>query len=406
MIFEPDTVKGFQDFLPPESQKRVKIKEIVEKYFRLYGFLPIETPVMEFDELMRSDTLGEEDEAISDRFRLKDKGARNLGLRYEFTFQLARIFKQNPNIKIPFRRYQIGQNFRDEPTGPGRFKEFTQCDIDIVGDSSQEAEADCIAAWSDILKELKINAEFQVNNRKLLNAILDSVKIENKEGVMRELDKISKIGEDEVKSNLKKYADPMQILTLFKMLEKDLGFFAENLFEGSDEIKNLEKISKNYGIKISFNPFLMRGLSYYTGNIIEIKLESKKNSIGGGGRYDKVVGKYLGKEIPAFGISCGLERLSELAKIEIDNTKTIIISLNQDKESIKLAQKLRKSDISCILFFGKPGKALDFANSYSIKSAIFIGEEEAGKGKYKLKDLDSGSESLFTEKQLIKKFQK
>jgi len=111
MIFEPEKVKGFQDFLPPKSLKREAIRKVIEKYFKLYGFLPVETPTIEYDELMRSNTLQQEDESISDRFRLRDKGGRNLGLRYEFTFQLARLFKQNPNIKLPFKRYQIGKVF-------------------------------------------------------------------------------------------------------------------------------------------------------------------------------------------------------------------------------------------------------------------------------------------------------
>jgi len=146
MQIEIDNVKGFQDFLPLESIKRDKIKKIVEKYFKLYGFVPIETPVIEFDELMKPSTLPneQEDEAVSDRFRLKDRGGRNLGLRYEFTFQLSRIFKLNPNIKLPFRRYQIGEVFRDEPVGTGRFRQFTQCDADIMGDQSVECEAEIL----------------------------------------------------------------------------------------------------------------------------------------------------------------------------------------------------------------------------------------------------------------------
>ena len=138
MKIEIDTVKGFQDYLPPKSLKREEVKKVIEKYFKLYGFLPVETPIVEYDELMKSENLASEgeDEAVSDRFRLKDKGGRNLGLRYEFTFQLARIFKRNPNIKLPFKRYQIGPVFRDEPVSSTRFRQFTQCDADIIGNSS------------------------------------------------------------------------------------------------------------------------------------------------------------------------------------------------------------------------------------------------------------------------------
>ncbi len=400
MQIDIGTVKGFQDFLPPESLKREAVQKVIERYFKLYGFLPIETPVIEFDELMKPDVLESEDAAVSDRFRLKDRAGRNLGLRYEFTFQLSRIFKQNPNIKLPFRRYQIGQVFRDEPTGAERFRQFTQCDADIIGDSSVQADAECLALFSSILKELKIAAEIQVNNRKLLNAIIESVEIKNQKEVMKELDKKEKIGEDMVKLNLKKYADSNQIMTLFKLFEKDLKFFIDNAFDGAKELQELQLRCRKYGLNIKFNPYMIRGLSYYTGNIFEI-IQPGKGSLAGGGRYDKSVGKYSGKEIPAVGISFGFERVVQLANIEIETTKTIIISLKQDNETIKLTKKLRESGISCLPSFEKVGKALEFANALQIKYAIFIGEDEIKKGKYKLRDMCLGTEKFLTEKQIL-----
>ena len=346
MNIEIDTVKGFQDFLPPESTKRKAVVKIIEKYFELYGFAPIETTIVEFDELMRPDTLPsqQEDEAVSDRFRLKDKGGRNLGLRYEFTFQLQRILKQNPNLKMPFKRYQIGPVFRDEPVSANRFRQFTQCDADIIGNPDIEADAECLALANDTLKALGIESDIEINNRKLIQALIESVKITDSKPIMRELDKLDKIGEDMVKLNLKKYADSNQILTLFKLLEKPLDFFLDNAFDGSADLDNLIKKCKLYGFTPKLNPFLMRGLSYYTSSVFEIKVKDSKDSIGGGGRYDKSVGRYLNKEIPAVGISFGLERLCSLAKIKIEQTpKAILISFNQDKETIKLAQVLRKA---------------------------------------------------------------
>ncbi|MDP4039591.1 MAG: histidine--tRNA ligase [Candidatus Pacearchaeota archaeon] len=407
MIYEPETVKGFQDFLPEKARERAKIKEVIERYFKLYGFLPIETPTIEFDELMRTDaTIEKEDEAVSDRFRLKDRGSRNLGLRYEFTFQLPRILKQNPNLKLPFKRYQIGSVFRDEPTSSNRFREFTQCDADIIGDSSIESDAECISLFSDILNELNIKPIIEINNRKLINSIIESVKIENKISVMRELDKLDKAGEDTIKANLRKYADANQIITLFKLLEKPLDFFVKNIFEGAEEIEKLRKLSQVYGFKIKFNPFMVRGFSYYTGNVFEIKIEGTKDSIAAGGRYDKTAGKYLNREIPAVGISFGLERLTNLAKVKTEKTKAILVSLNKNKESISLAKKLRKNNISCEISFGKPGKALEYANSLEIPYAIFIGEEEITKKKFKIKNMQSGEESLLTEKTIISKLKK
>jgi len=405
--FTPDTVKGFQDFLPPVSLKREAVQKIIEKWFKLYGFSPIETPVVEYDELMRPDSQNDEDQAISDRFKLQDKAKRNLGLRYEFTFQLQRILKQNPNIKLPFKRYQIGPVFRDEPVTANRFRQLTQCDIDTIGDSSISADSECVAAFADILKELKIPFEIQVNNRKLLNSIIESVQISKPQQVMRELDKLDKIGEDEVKANLRKIATPNQILTLFKLLGKDLNFFKKNAFEGIDELEELVEECSFYGIKLKFNINMIRGLSYYTGNIFEAISPGKKDSLGGGGRYDKSVGKYSNKEIPAVGFSFGLERVTQLANIQPEPLpKAIVISFDQTKPGIQLTQTLRKNNISCTLAQGQPTKALEFANSYSIPYAIFLGQDEVEKSKFKLKDLTSGDEKLLSEKQLIKALQK
>ncbi len=401
-MFDPDTVKGFPEFLPPQSQKFEAIKRKIDSTFELYGFMPIKTPTVEFDELMRSDNLGDEDEAVSDRFRFQDKGGRNLGLRYEFTFQLARIFKQHQNIKLPFKRYQIGSVFRDEPTASNRYREFTQADADIVGDDSIDADAEILALASDVLKALKIPSVIHVNNRKLLNAILESVQTSYKKEVMREIDKLDKIGEDAVKTNLKKYLDSSQILTLFKLLEKKIEFFVKNLFDGAEDLLKLQESGKKYGFEIQFDPFLVRGFSYYTGNIFEIKSPEMKATVAAGGRYNKLVGKYLHREIPTVGISFGLERLMDLAKIDANVPKVIIVSLDKPRESIKLAQKLRQASVSCVLSHDKPGKSLEYANAYNIQNAIFVGQDEIKKKKFKLKAMNSGEEKYLTEAQLIK----
>jgi len=404
MKIEIDTVKGFQDFLPPESQKRQAVKQIIEKWFNLYGFGLVETPIIEFDELMQKE---ENDEAISDRFKLKDRGNRELGLRYEFTFQLARILKRNPTIKMPFKRYQIGEVFRDEPVSSNRFRQFTQCDADVIGDSSVEADAECLALVSDILKELKINAEIEVNNRKLLTSLIKSVEISKVEGVMKELDKIEKIGEDQVKSNLRKYTSANQILTLFKLFGKDLKFYKQNAFEGVEELEDLIESCGFYGFKVRFNPYLVRGLSYYTGNIFEFKEQGKRDAIGGGGRYDKTVGKYLSRDVPAVGISFGLERVTALADISIsEGVKALLISISQEKATIGLAKKLRKDGISCIVSFDKPSKAMEYANSLGVGYVVFVGTEEINSKKFKLKNMDSGDEKLVSDKELIKVLEK
>ena len=403
MLIDVDTVKGFQDFLPPLSLKRRAVRQVIEEHYRRYGFVPIETPFIEFDELMRPDSLQTEDEAVSDRFRLKDRGGRNLGLRYEFTFQLGRIFKQHPTLKLPFRRYQIGENFRDEPIGPGRFRQFTQCDADVMGDSSIDVEAELLALLTDILKALKINATIYVNNKRLISALVESVQIRDALAVMRELDKLDKIGEDHVKSNLRKYADTNQILTLFKLLEKDLSFFVANGFEGAAALEELEKKCKRQGVSIALQPTLVRGLSYYTGNIFEVRAENVSGSIAAGGRFDGVVGKYLNREIPAVGISFGLERVTQLATIPVPSpVQAVLISLNKDGATLKLIQELRALSIACMMVSGKVGKGLEYANSLAIPYVVFVGDDEIARQKWKLKNMQSGDERYVSTKQLVK----
>jgi histidyl-tRNA synthetase len=408
-----DTVKGFKDSLPPQSQLREKIKKAFQKNAQKAGFQPLETPIIEYEEVVKGDSLPSEgeDEAVRDRFKLEDRAGRNLSLRYEFTFQLARIFKQNPNLKLPFKRFQIGPVFRDEPIKQGRTRQFVQCDIDVMGDDSRLAEAECLSVINNTLRDLNIKeTKVELNNRKLMNAILDSVQIKKPQQVLRELDKLNKIPIEDIKVNLRKVADVNQILTLFKLLEKDLKFFKENGFEGAQEIEALIELCEQYKIKAEYNPTLMRGFAYYTGNIFEV-LSENGTSLMGGGRFDNLAGKYIGRQIPAVGCSFSLEALigllPELKSLPVKPaSKALIISLDQTEEAIQLAQALRKNNIPCSITEDKPGKALEYANSYAIPYTIFIGQAEIVKKKLKLKDMNSGDETLLSEKQLLQKLAK
>jgi len=404
-----ETVKGFRDVLYPESLKRQRIKEIIEKNFKLFGFMPIETPAIEYEELAKGDN--EQDSAVSERFRLKDRGGRDLALRYEFTFQLKRIFKENPNIKIPFRRYQIGYVFRDEPVEKNRYREFIQCDADIIGDGSIKADAECLALADKICKELGIKYILKVNNRKLLNSILKRLDIGSSEEVLRILDKLNdkkccindkeiSLNEDAVKSELTKYADKNQIINLFKILGKDLKFFIKEKYEGSEELKELFRLCRIYKIKAVFFPNLFRGFSYYTGSIFEAYCPEIKGSIFAGGRFDNLVGKLVNREIPAVGISFG--RLLDYPNVKIDNVKCLIISIKQDNKAIELVSKLRSKGISCFMI-DKVSKGLEYADSYGIQQVVFIGSEEVRKKKYKLRDMKTGKEILVGERELIEK---
>jgi len=378
--------KGTKDFTGDEALKREKIKNLLIRTFKNYGFEPAETPIIEYEEFVRGDN--QNDEAISDIFKLKDKGKRDLALRYELTFQLKRIAQ---NKKLPYKRYQIGEVFRDEPTSSNRFRQFTQCDIDIIG-STLKDDAEIIKLTSDVLNQLNIKYEIFVNSRKLLNEILEKEKIidnKTKELIIKELDKLDKLPEKEVKEALKKYKAE-KILDIFKKPE---SFFKK--YDFYKEIEELKKFCSYFGVEFTFQPTLARGLSYYTGTVFEVKTKEFKESILGGG-------SYIINNIQSTGISFGLERISQLAKTDLDNVKLVVISINQDKESIKILQELRKNNISCLMI-DKISKALEYANAKVIPYSLFIGEDEIKKKKFKLRDMKTGKEKMLSADQIVKK---
>ncbi len=374
-------VKGFRDYSGEEALKRARIRQIIEETFKLYGFEPAETPIIEYEEFVRGDNPN--DEAVSDTFKLEDRGKRKLALRYEFTFQLKRLMK---NKKLPYKRYQIGPVFRDEPVSATRFRQIIQCDPDIIGSTIKD-EAEILKIASEILNKLNIKFTININNRKLLDEILNEQKIKEKKAVIKEIDKLDKLSESEVRKNLKKY-NAEKILSIFKKPEK---YFEK--YKSYSEIQELKKYCKNCKVDVKFQSSLARGLSYYNGTVFEIKTKEIKETILGGG-------SYMFNGVQCTGYAIGLERLSLLAKIEPEKKQILIISLNQDKKANKLADRIRKLGVACSVMFGKPGKALEYANSYNISSVIFIGKEEVKKKKIKIRNMRTGKEKLVSEKQL------
>jgi len=367
-------VRGFRDYDGEEACKRAEIKKILVETFEKYGFEPAETPIIEEEKFVKSNN--SQDEVISDIYKLKDKGKRKLALRYEFTFQLKRLMQ---NKKLPFKRYQIGEVFRDEPVSTNRFRQFTQCDVDTVGSTIKD-EAEILALTKDVFDKLGIKIDILINNRRLLNEILDDLKIKkNREQILRELDKIDK-------QNLQKTQNELCKLGAEKILEtmsQGEKYFVK--FDSYREIISLKEYCKIYGFDVLFSPTIVRGLSYYTGSVFEIKCKGIKETICAGG-------SYLVNEKQATGISFGLDRISQLAKLKLQKEKYLVVSLEQDEEAIKIVRILRKKGKSVSIFYGKPSKALEFANSYCYNKVIFVGEKEVKAKKFKVKDMTSGRE--------------
>jgi histidyl-tRNA synthetase len=372
-----ERVKGFQDFLGQDAKKRERMLELIKDQFNLFGFEPAETPIVEYEEFVRGKNTN--DEAVRDVFSLEDRGKRKLALRFEFTFQLKRIAK---NQKLPYRRYQIGYVFRDEPIRQGRLRQFIQCDADIIGSNTKD-EAECLTLAQKICEKLEIPCTIYINNRKLINEILDKEKIseEDREQIIRELDKLDKLSKKEVEQNLK----PFKAEKLVKLFTSEEKSFEK--YSSFEEIKKIKQLCKDFKIKVEFRPFLARGLSYYNGTVFEIWSKELNVALTAGG-------SYLNEGIQSTGISFGLEPLSLLSKIESEKNEILIVSLNQDKKAIEIAEKLRNKGTPVILLTEKsPSKALDYANSKQIPKVLIIGENEVKSGKLKVKDMKSGKET-------------
>ncbi len=412
--------RGVRDLLPKEAIPRQIILDKLRKIFEIYSFSPAETPILERYETLASKYAGGA-EILKETFRLKDQGNRDLGLRYDLTVPLCRLIGMNPQLKMPFKRYQIGPVFRDGPVSLGRYREFYQCDVDIIGCKSMIADAELLALARDIFKELKLKTKINVNNVKILNSILDYAGIkENKESVLLTLDKLNKVGLEAVKSELKQKG--IQEASVKKLLELiNLKGNSESKIkklksklkdqEGIKELEELIKFNKSFNVEFELNLWLARGLSYYTGTIFEIVLIDSEitSSIAGGGRYDKIIGKFLesNQEYPAVGISFGIERIYDSIKAQDRQTVTqvFVIPIGLKEKAIPIAQKLRSAGLKTDIDLIERGisKNLNYANSLNIPFVIFIGEKELKAKKVKLKDMKSGKEQLLTIDSAIKK---
>ncbi|MBI2105242.1 histidine--tRNA ligase [Candidatus Woesearchaeota archaeon] len=428
--------RGMNDLSPEESILRNKIIETIKKTFENYGFSPLETPIVERFDILSAKYAGGE-EILKETFKLKDQGKRELGLRYDLTVPLARYVGMNPQIKLPFKRYQIGTVYRDGPIKLGRVREFVQCDVDIIGSPSNLADAELLILAARVFEKLNLKVEIKINSRKILNAIMEALDIPDMDKIefILSLDKLEKIGAKNViydlkKKKIKEYKEMGRLLSTVKIKEPDeLKNYIRKLFEkkkkkfenteyenGFDEIIEILSYLKNLNIKnAGFNGTLARGLSYYTGVVFEVFLKNSeiKSSVVGGGRYDEMIGKFLENKsyYPATGISFGIEPIMEAVKIdkkEIKKTVTeiYIVPINTLKESLDIAERLRKEDINVDVAFDKKniGRSFEYADRMNIPYAVIIGEDELKKNKIKLKDMKSGKEEMLSVKDVVKKF--
>ena len=401
------TPKGMRDILPEDAIVRREVFEIIERVYRKYGFVPLETPAMEYLATLRAKAGEEIDKQI---FVLKDE---ELGLRFDLTVPLARVAATNAFAK-PFKRYAFAPVWRYEEPQKGRFREFWQADIDTVGTKGMRAEAELLTAAREALialgfKELKII----LNNRKILDALAAKLGIENKkEAVFRLLDKIDKAGEDAVKKEMNDVIGSEKTKKLFEIFDvrgdnkKKLQIARNISEEGANE---LEEIISLCSFEIEINLSMVRGLGYYTGPVFEIKA-GDIGSIAGGGRYDKLLGIY-GQEDYATGISLGIERIVALLKEKREKqktyTKVFVANAKPEfyKDAIKAAKEMRDAGISTEADLNERNlkKQFDYANAMQIPYMMIIGERELKEKKFTLRDMKTGKEEKLELSKIIGK---
>ena len=404
-------VKGGYDFLPQEEKIRNYIKETLKEVFELYGYFSIETPIITYYDIL-TDKYDDESDILKEIYKLSDQGDRKLGLRYDLTVPFAKFIALNKNkIKYPFKRYEIAKVFRDGPVKTGRDREFTQCDVDVVGLDGQFVEAELLSLYRDAFKRLGIDIIIKYNSRKLMMGLM----IEN--GVSEDMisivttivDKKDKLSINEFENLMLKYGIKKKnidslastfSLSLDELNSKYLNSDNKFIKDGLNELNELNTYIVNLGLQeiCTFSPSLARGQNYYTGNVFEVYEKNNKisGSIGGGGRYDNMITNFIddGNLYPTVGISFGLSSIYELLKDEqkVSNQAKIdifIISMNEPVASLKVASELRKLGYKVEIDTSnkKIKKLFEYANKENIKYVIVLGEDEIKNEKFRIKDM-------------------
>jgi histidyl-tRNA synthetase len=399
--------------MPEQALLLEEILGKVRLVFRKYGFEPIETPAFELLEVLEKKSGEEVKKQI---FRVGE--GEKLGLRFDLTVPLARVVAGNASLAKPFKRYHVSRVWRHEEPQKGRFREFYQADIDIVGAAGMEAEAELLACAKEALEAIGMEPKkIRVNNRKMLDALF--AKMDLKAGataIFRALDKLDKQGREAVEAELKRMGlNAGDIGMLMRTVAMTGGNDAklahvEKEFpnEGIAETRELLKLLGEYGVKAELDMSLVRGLDYYTGPVFEISGGEGIGSIAGGGRYDNLIELYGSKATPATGISLGIERLMELMKERGRKavTKAFVAAAQEEfkKEARAAVAKLRAAGIAAQvdLMNRKLGKQLEYAHSQGIAFAVIIGEREKKEGKVTLRDMKSGKEKVVSLAEAIK----
>ena len=406
-------LKGTDDFLPKDQVIRNKIISILRNNFEKYGYMPLETPILNYYDLL-SYKYESDAEILSEIYKLKDQGGRDLGLRYDLTVPFCKVIGLNKDLRIPFRRYEIGKVFRNGPVKLGRTREFYQCDVDVVGIDNRLIEAEQILMAINTYKDLGIDIVVKYNNRKLMSGLIKEVGIEDNltSSVIGIIDKMEKITRDELIELLSKInIEENKINKLLKYFElsfHDLEDTFKNsnnelINEGLNELKELNTYIKELEIENSciFTPTLARGLTIYTGVVYEFYDKALRitGALGAGGRYNKIITDFMnnGTSYPAIGMSFGLEPIYAILKEKEEKVSLIdiyLVPLDTNVDTLKLASILRQNNIKVLIEMNKKkvGKCFEYAEHENINFISIIGSNEIENHTLRIKNMKTKEE--------------
>jgi len=423
-IIEPRVLKGFRDYLPDAERARASLVKKLEKTFQSFGFVPIDTPALEYSEILLGKGGGETDKQV---YRFNDNGGRDVALRFDLTIPFARFMAEHvEELYLPFRRFHIAKVWRGENTQRGRYREFMQCDFDIVGTDSASADADIVLVIANAMKSLEVGpVRIRINHRGLFNRFLAAAGCADKSVfILRTVDKLEKIGKDEtfallsaevgaaMASGILNFIEPEDSFT--KTLDKMFGFCKsddEEAIAARNRLSDVYEIAQSAGFSdsIYLDPSITRGLDYYTGVVFETFLKDlpKIGSICSGGRYNELAGLYTTKQLPGVGASVGLDRLlaalDAMGKSVAGTSDPKVLLANQGEANLKslhaLASRLRARGISAEVY-PEPKKLIaqyGYAEKKGVPYALLLDESSLAEGQYPLRDLVKRSTIAFTD---------
>ena len=432
----PRTLPGFMELLPQDQILFNNMYDTIKKVYEKFGFLPIDTPTIELSEVLLAKAGGETEKQIY-RF---NKGDNDLSLRFDLTVPLARYVAEHYNeLVFPFKRYQMSKVFRGERPQKGRFREFYQCDIDIIGQESLDLifDAEIPTVIYNVFQELNIGKfTIRINNRKVLNGFFESLNLKvSASDILRVIDKIDKIGPDEVVRELKAYdIDSIAIDQIMHFIDikgtndeileslQNLNINNEQFKVGISELADVIQGMRNFNVPEQYFKIdltIARGLDYYTGTVYETILDEypRLGSICSGGRYENLTAYYTDQKLPGIGISIGLTRLfSQLKEKDLitENkrslTQVLVIPFDRKdmQYTLSLASKIRTAGINTDIYYQdkKMKMKLNYANRLNIPYVILIGEDEIKLNKATLKNMETGEQELLTVEEIILKLTK